>query len=350
MNSTAISQNLIGEEASVLDAAQALERARPKIVVVTDGEGRLRGTITDGDIRRALLRGVRLDASAAGIMYTSPAVGSITQSRESLITKMKERDIHQIPLLNDAGQVVAIKTLSELEQSGIHNNIVVLLAGGLGTRLRPLTEDCPKPMLKVGGKPLLQSIVERFVAYGFHRFRISVNYKAEMIKDFFGDGGTWGIEIAYIEEEEALGTAGPLGRLQDDVTEPVIVMNGDVLTSINLENMLQFHVDKGAAATVAVRSYDLQVPYGVLELDDDRVTAITEKPVFSFFVNAGAYVLASDVVNAIPKNRHLDMPDLLRGLLTEDQHIGVFPIYEYWMDIGRRDDFDQAQRDIRELV
>lgn len=342
--------NVLPMEATVLAAAKALERARPKIVVIVDGQNRVHGTITDGDVRRGLLHGVGLEEPVTRIMHTEPMLATVGETTRNIRTRMREKGLLQVPIVDAEGRLVSIRTLDEIENEERHDNLVILLAGGLGTRLRPLTEQQPKPMLDVGGRPLLESIIERFKRCGFHRFRVSVNYRAEVIKEYFGDGTDWGVEIHYIEEDKPLGTAGPLGMLDEVPELPVIVMNGDVLTTIDFDNMLEFHDQRQAAVTVGARAFEFQVPFGTLDLEEGRITNITEKPIKSFFVNAGMYVLSPSVVQNVPRNKRMDMPDLLKTCIRAKQNVIAFPIHEYWLDIGRHADFEQAQIDILELT
>jgi NDP-sugar pyrophosphorylase family protein len=222
------------------------------------------------------------------------------------------------------------------------------MAGGLGTRLRPLTEDCPKPMLPVAGKPLLQNILEGFIASGFHRFYISVHYLADVIKKHFGDGERWGITIRYIEEDRPLGTAGALGLLPSVDHLPLIVMNGDLLTRVDFAELLDFHEGQKAEVTVGVREYEMQVPFGVIRSEGQNVVGIVEKPIQRFFVNAGIYVLSPRLVHTVAAGEHLDMPDLIQQVLDRQSPVAMYPIHEYWLDIGRPDDFVRAQLDYSE--
>jgi NDP-sugar pyrophosphorylase family protein len=226
---------------------------------------------------------------------------------------------------------------------------VVLMAGGMGRRLHPITCDCPKPLIQVGNKPILETILENFIAHGFRRFYISVNYKAEMIKKHFGDGGRWGVEIRYIDEEFALGTAGPLGCLPERSAAPIIVMNGDILTQVNFHQLLAFHAEHRSKATMCVREYDFQIPYGVINLQHHRLVDIEEKPVQRFFVNAGIYALEPEVISMIPKNKHCDMPGLFKEVLQQGYETAAFPVREYWMDVGRIDDLERAKLEYSEV-
>jgi NDP-sugar pyrophosphorylase family protein len=219
------------------------------------------------------------------------------------------------------------------------------MAGGLGERLRPLTDSCPKPMLHVGGKPILENILESFIDQGFCNFFISVNYMAEAIIDYFGDGSCWGVSINYLREDKRLGTAGALSLLPSTPEEPFFVMNGDLLTKIRFDSMLQFHKEHKAAATMAVREYDFQVPYGVVKMNGAQIQSIDEKPIHKFFVSAGIYLLAPEVMAHVPNGQHLDMPNLFEQTSSAGGVATAFPLREYWIDIGRLEEFEKAQNE-----
>ncbi|MGQ9826160.1 MAG: nucleotidyltransferase family protein, partial [Desulfotomaculales bacterium] len=229
------------------------------------------------------------------------------------------------------------------------NNVVVIMAGGLGSRLRPLTDECPKPLLKVGGKPLLETILENFLEYGLYNFYFSVNYRAEMIREYFGDGSRWGANIEYINEEKRLGTAGALSLLPEKPKNTVLVMNGDLLTKINFEHLLDFHADTKADATMCVKEYNFQIPYGVVKTDRHRLIEIEEKPVKTFFISAGIYAIEPAVIDLIPRNTYFDMPGLFEKLIKENREAAVFPIREYWLDIGHKEDFERANGEFSEV-
>ena len=331
--------------ATIRDVAESLEKSSTQLVLATSGDDRLVGVINDGDIRRGLLRGETLDSPVETIMNTKFIAVREEDSPALTLTAMREKEIRQIPVLDGEGRLVGLRTLMDMTVPPRRDNWVVLMAGGLGQRLRPLTEDCPKPLLSVGGKPLLETILNQFIEYGFHRFYISVNYRAEMIENYFGDGSKFGIEIRYLREDDQLGTAGALGLLPSPPQEPVFVMNGDLLTRVDFPGMLDFHLERGASATMAVRNFEMQVPYGVVEVDDQKIVNLSEKPVHQFFVNAGIYVLSPEAVQSIPENGYLDMPTLFSQLNEAGKTTAAFPIHEYWMDIGRKQDFDQANCD-----
>ena len=280
---------------TIREALKVIDEGGIQIALVTDEEQHLQGVVTDGDIRRGILQGVDLGDPVSEVMNTSPITAHPQKDRQELLDTMQSRRIHQLPLVDADGRVVGIEVLDDLLNPESRSNPVVLMAGGLGTRLRPLTNDCPKPLLEVGDKPILETILESFTTYGFRRFFLSVNYKSDMIEDYFGDGSDWGVEITYIHEEKRLGTAGPLSLLPERPEESVLVMNGDLLTKLNFAHLLEFHRKHNSAATMCVREYEMQVPYGVIEAADHRIKKIEEKPINRYFVNAGIYVLEPDV-------------------------------------------------------
>lgn len=331
---------------SIKDAIRVLDKSAKQILLVANESALLLGTVTDGDIRRGILRGMSLDESVQKIMNPNPTVCRIDEGQEKILATMRSKLLHQIPLVDVNQRVMGLETLDELIQSRNKKNIVVLMAGGLGIRLRPLTDGCPKPMLKVGKKPLLETILENFIEHGFRRFYISVNYMANVIQSHFGNGSRWGADICYIQEEQQLGTAGALSLLPEKPIEPLLVMNGDLLTKVNFNQLLDFHSEHHAKATMCVREYDFQVPYGVVKIDDHRITGIDEKPIHRFFVNAGIYVLEPEVLDFIPKKSYFDMPTLFERLIEQGQEASAFPIREYWLDIGHLADYDRANGEV----
>ena len=336
---------VLSPSATIRDAAETLNRTSLQIALVAEENYFLKGVITDGDIRRGLLAGKALDSPASEIMQTNFFAGGPDDDQTELLATMRRQEFRQVPLLDENGCLVGLRTLMDLVTPARRDNWVVLMAGGLGQRLRPLTEDCPKPLLTVGNKPLLKTILDQFAEYGFEKFFISVNYRAEMVEEYFGDGSKHGVEIRYLREKDQLGTAGAVGLMAERPEAPVFVMNGDLLTRVDFPGMLAFHKEQKAKATMAVRSFDIQVPYGVVSVEDHRITRLEEKPTHKFFVNAGIYVLDPDVAAAIPRDTYLDMPTLFSQLMDQGQTTAAFPIHEYWMDIGRKQDFDQANFD-----
>lgn len=334
---------LLPETGTIADAIRVLETNTAHICVVVDAAGRLRGTITDGDVRRGLLRSLPLTTAAAEVMKVDPLVGRPSDNPYVLLTTLRRAQLRQLPLVDDSGYVVGITTLDELAGSGDRPNWVLLMAGGMGLRLRPLTDETPKPMLKVGSKPLLETTLETFLQQGFRQFYISVNYLAEKVKAHFGTGQKWSCEIRYLEESEQLGTAGALGLIETAPEHPIIVMNGDVLTKVNFGHLLEFHREQSAVATMCVREYDFQVPYGVVQLDGVQIKGVAEKPVHSFFVNAGIYVIEPTLLAAIPRDgKAFHMTHLFDAAIAERRRTAAFPIREYWIDIGQVEDFARA--------
>jgi len=337
--------NIVPPTATVHDAIRAIDANLVLMALVCEPDGRLCGTVTDGDVRRLILRGGSLDDPVATIMNPAPTTAPAGTPERRLLALMRRTGHRRIPLVDGRGRVTGVAFLEEFLHVGELDNWVVLMAGGLGSRLRPLTYDCPKPLLPVGPKPILETILESCRDQGFRRFFISVNYKADMVMRHFGDGSRWDVSIEYIKEDKKLGTAGPLRLLPELPDKPLLVMNGDLLTKINFRHLMDFHTEHRATATMCVRESTFQVPFGVVEVDDQRLTGIAEKPEQRFLVNAGIYMLDPEAVEAIPKDTYFDMPDLYDRLLAADRQVVVFPIREYWMDIGRLDDLERARCD-----
>lgn len=342
-------KTIITPDNPILEAMRIIDAGAMQIALIIDDEGRLIGVITDGDIRRGLLNGITLDQPVHLIMNKDFTAVSLNTSDEEILTLMKRKSLRQIPVLDDCGRVVDLKLLVDMIQLVSRDNWVVLMAGGFGSRLRPFTDECPKPLLQVGDKPLIETILENFVEHGFRKFFVSTHYKGEMIEVGLGDGSRWGVTIDYLREDEPLGTAGALGLLPERPTHPLIVMNGDVLTKVSPQFLIEFHKRHKAKATMSVRNYHFQIPYGVVRTDQHHLLGIHEKPSQHFFVNAGIYVLEPDVLDLIPKNTFLDMPKLFEQLIDLGYETVVFPIREYWIDIGQLDDFRQANGDYSKI-
>lgn len=332
---------LISPETSILQTISIIDKTALQIALVVDRERKLLGTVTDGDIRRAILKGISLEEKVTQIMNTSPTVAFITDHHTDILRLMRKKSLHQIPILHEDGKVLKIEVWDKLALKE-YDYSVILMAGGLGTRLRPLTDHYPKPMLKVGDKPILETILENFIEEGFRQFYITVNYKAEIIERYFGDGSRWGVNIQYTHEKQRLGTAGALSLLPQPIDKPVVVMNGDILTKVNFKQLLDFHRENQAIATMCVREYEHQVPYGVVKLNQQYVSRIEEKPVQRYFVNAGIYVLNPEALSFITHETFYDMPSLFEQLIADGKLTAGFPIREYWIDIGRMSEYNQA--------
>jgi dTDP-glucose pyrophosphorylase len=336
-------KTLVTPETSIRDTIGKINDSALQIALVVDSGKVLLGTVTDGDIRAGILKGVSLDAAVQTIMHRQPSVARPGEDRESILSMMKVKRIHHIPVVDREGRLIGLETLDALIKPAPRDNIVVLMAGGLGTRLRPLTDERPKPLLSIGNRPILETIILNFIEYGLSRFYIAVNYKAEMVIDHFGDGSRWDVSISYLHEKQRMGTAGALGLLPEKPSQTLLVMNADLLTKVNFANLLTYHAKHNAKATMCVREYDFQVPYGVVNLDDHRLVSIEEKPVKRFFVNAGIYAMEPDVLDLVPQDTFFDMPQLFEQLVKRKKHeAAVFPIREYWMDIGQMNDFERA--------
>lgn len=334
---------LINADMSLRETIRVIDSGALKIALVVDADQKLLGTVTDGDIRRGILRGCSLEDSVQQVLNRTPTVAAQNEGKDQILALMRLKQVYQIPVIDGDGRVVGLEIVERILETPRYDNCVILMAGGLGSRLKPLTDDTPKPLLKVGGKPILETILENFIHYGFTNFRISVNYKGELIENYFGDGSRWGARIEYLRESKKLGTAGALGLLTERPNLPVLVMNGDVLTKVNFQQLLEFHREHRALATMCVREYDFQVPYGVVTVDNHRILNIEEKPVQRFFVNAGIYVLEPEALDLIPEDTFFDMPTLFEKVVAQQKETAVFPIREYWLDIGRMDDFQRAE-------
>jgi dTDP-glucose pyrophosphorylase len=341
---------IVQPELSILETVKAIEAGGIQAVLVATGDAKLVGVATDGDIRRGILRGVTLDAPVKLVMNTQPAVLSPSASREQALVLMTKLRIRQIPVTDAAGTIIGIyhADMPGAEAEG-EGHWAVIMAGGRGTRLHPLTQTTPKPMLKVGGRPLIETIVRNLIGEGFRRIYISVNYMTEVFKYHFGDGSQFGADIRYIEETTRLGTAGALGLLQERPPGPFLVMNGDLLTSVNLKSLIAYHNENHGLCTMCVRDYRVQIPYGVVETHAGQVSAIAEKPTKNFFVNAGIYVVEPSLLARIKPGEYLDMTKLIEGVIADNVRVNSFPIHEYWLDIGHADDLQRAREEFDEV-
>lgn len=337
---------------SIRSVMAAIERGAKGIALVVDPSRRLEATVTDGDLRRAILGGASLEDRVAALPALAsrrrPVTAPLESSREQQLALMRRARVRQLPLLDAQGRVVDLTTSDDLASERLPVQAVIM-AGGFGTRLRPLTDITPKPMLEIDGQPLLERTIESLRRFGIRRISITTHYLPEKITSHFGDGSRYGVELRYLAEERPLGTAGALG-LVEDCDEPLLVMNGDIFTRIDFRSLVEFHRERRAELTVAVRQYDVQVPYGVIETRQGMVCGLLEKPRYEFLVNAGVYVLEPAARRRIPRRRRLDMTDLIQGLIAEGGQVACFPVLEYWLDIGRFDDLRQAQLDARGQV
>jgi len=337
------------KSSTIKEAMQTIDTGAMKIAVVIDEKGRLIGTLTDGDIRRGLLRGLILEDSIESIIQKNPLVAYVNESKEKLLAKTLGKRIYHLPVLDHDGVVVGIEDIEVLLTSQKKPNYVVLMVGGLGTRLYPLTKKLPKPMIKVGNRPILETIILNFKQYGFTKIILSVNYKAEMVEEYFKDGRDFGVEIEYIYENKRMGTAGALSLMKNKFQESFFVMNGDLLTNVNFEHFLNFHQENKAIATMGVREYEQQIPYGVIHQNNGVIESIVEKPTQRYYVNAGIYILEPEVLEYIPQDQFYDMPTLFETLIQNNKEPLSFPVHEYWLDIGQMKELQQARDEYFEV-
>jgi len=334
---------------SIKDALKIIDKESLRVALVVDNN-KLVGMVTDGDVRRGILKGVELTDPVKNIMNDIPLSANVNLATEELRKIMQQRQILSLPLVDDKGCLVGLKTLYDTLTVKKRENPVFIMAGGFGTRLKPLTDNCPKPMLKVGDKPMLETLINNFKNHGFYKFYISTHYLPEVIMDYFGNGDNFDVEITYVHEETPLGTGGALSLLPNTLpNEPLIMINGDILTNVDFSRVLDFHVQQQSDATMCVRDYEIKIPFGVIEGDGHEITAMVEKPTYRYFVNAGIYIISNHIINSLPKNERLDMPTLFEIKQQAGFKTLKFPIHEYWLDVGRHDDFNKAQIDIHDL-
>lgn len=334
---------LLTNSATLQEAISNLDKVAIKIVLVVDGTGRLEGTISDGDIRRGLLRGLDMSSPITTVIHRNPFVVPPNMARETIMQLMLANKIQQIPVVDENRQVTGLHLWEQITTQQPKPNAMVIMAGGKGTRLRPHTEHCPKPMLPVGGKPMLEHIIERAMTNGFSHFILAIHYLGHMVEDYFGDGAKMNARIEYIRENSPLGTAGALGLLAHPPEAPFIVTNGDVLTDINYGELLDFHIRHQAAATMAVRTHEWQHPFGVVQIQGLDIVGFEEKPIARSHINAGIYVLSPESLNVLNTNESCDMPTLFERLQASKQRTVAYPMHEPWLDVGRPSDYETAQ-------
>ncbi|KUF35297.1 nucleotidyltransferase family protein [Lysinibacillus sp. F5] len=339
---------IVTKNQTLLETMKIIDDSSLQFAVVVDEEQHLLGTVTDGDIRRGILRGEGLEVPITSIMNPNPISAKSKQKSYKYKQYMKTKLLKQLPIVDDSNRIINILFMDKMD-SLTNKNTIVLMLGGLGTRLRPLTNDIPKPMLKVGNKPILETIIEGFKQYGYSHFIFSVNYKKEVIQDYFQNGEAFDVTIDYIEEDKRMGTAGALSLWKNRPTEPFFVMNGDLLTQINFDQLMNFHIENQSLATMCVREYEYQIPYGVIETNGTELITIKEKPVHRSFINAGIYVLSPEIFDYIPKDEYYDMPTLFDRLLVQGKKTTAFPIHEYWLDIGQVDEFERADNEYTKI-
>lgn len=347
-----LSSFLVVPTDNVRHAMECIDRNAKGIALVVDAERHLIGTVTDGDVRRAILAGVPHDAPVTRLLsahraprHFVPLTAPAATPPPALLQLMNQHQVRHIPLVDAHHRVVDLALLGDLVKEYEPALKAVVMAGGEGRRLRPLTEHMPKPMLPLGNRPLLELIIDRLREAGIRRVNLTTHYRADVITNHFGDGHDFGVEIRYLQENEPLGTAGALSLVEAS-DEPLLVMNGDILTGVDFRAMLDFHREQDADMTVAVRLHEVKVAFGVVELDGCAIRRIVEKPTLRQFVNAGMYLLNPDILRYLPDGQRVDMPDLITLLLREGRRVAGFPIREYWLDIGQMKDYQQAVADV----
>jgi dTDP-glucose pyrophosphorylase len=336
-------RTLLHGDATIKDAINVLNVSELRIVLAVDENEKLLGTISDGDIRRGLLKGLQLENSLAAIWNHEAIVVPENMSTEMVKELMLVNKIQQIPIVDENQRLIGLHLWDEFVYPVSRENIFVIMAGGRGTRLGTQTENCPKPLLLVAGRPILEHIINRAQAEGFTHFVIAINYLGYMIEEYFGDGRKMGVKIDYLREEKPLGTAGALTLFEELPNLPIVVTNGDVITEIRYAAILDFHEKQGAAATMAVRSHEWQNPFGVVQIQGVEIISYDEKPIYRSNVNAGVYVLDPAVLKFIPKSEAFDMPSLLEIAGKNSERIVAYPVHEQWLDVGRPKDLQQAE-------
>lgn len=335
---------LLATTAKIGDAIAALDRTGLQIILVVDPDDGLIGTITDGDIRRGLLKGRTLKSPVVDIVHHEPMVVPPGLPDDAVLQIMSANKVHQLPIVDSDRRVVGLHVWDNLQRPQERANLMVVMAGGKGTRLRPHTENCPKPLLPVGGRPILEHVVERAKMAGIRRFMFSIHYLGHMIEEHFGDGSAWDVEIDYLRENEPLGTGGALSLMKARPDRPFLVTNGDVMTEVGYGEIVDYHQLHGAAATMAVRSHELKNQFGVVRTEGLDIVGFEEKPVVRSLVNAGIYVIDPSALDCLAEGEHCDMPSLFDRLRAQARRTIVFPLHEQWLDVGRPDDLERARQ------
>ena len=340
---------LLNVDSTIKKAIRSLEESGEQIVMITSDSGVLMGLVTDGDVRRALLSGHNLDNSVELIMNPRPLVVSDNVSEAEVLELMTANRVHQIPVVDSDSKVIGLHVLDNILKSPPLPNTLLIMAGGLGTRLRPYTQDCPKPMLLIGKKPILEHIIEKAILNGFKDFIISLNYLPEVIEEYFKDGSRWGVNITYLREDSPLGTAGALSLIEKKLEHPLVVINGDIISDLNFVDVIAFHERYKAGATMVGRPYEVQNPFGVIVTNGVDLNSFDEKPVYRSLVNAGIYIINPEMLEHLEPNEHCDMPTLFLRIMEKSKAV-VYPMYERWLDVGRPEDLNIAGKFDGDLI
>lgn len=345
-----IEKLLVYKNYSVRQVLEALNNGAKGIVFVVDESNKLIGSITDGDIRRAILKDVSMNDSIETIIHYNPVYIEKHMTRTEIKDIFIKKAVKQLPIVNKDKKIIDLISINDILLPEGRENPVMIMAGGLGTRLKELTKEVPKPMLKVGNDPMLQHIIRNFKDYGYNEILISVNYKGEIIENYFQDGYAYGVKIEYIREHKRLGTAGGIKLAKEYLGKPFFVMNGDIFTNLNVENMMNFHLENKYDITVGTRKHSFQIPYGVIDIEENNIRMLREKPVIDHMINAGVYCLNPSVIKYIPNDEYFEITDLINICIKNRLRVGSYEIKEYWMDIGRIEDYNRVNEDIYDLM
>ena len=342
-----LSQILINPNTSIIDTLKVIDDAAVEIALVIDENQCLIGTVTDGDIRRGLIKGAKLNEPIHSLMNSSPITADLNTTDDELLFLMTNRSIKHMPIIDKDKHVLRLVLLKDLIAGKKRPNFAVIMAGGLGSRLGSLTQNTPKPLLPIGGKPVIARIAEQLKKHGIDEIFVSINYKGSQIKNWFEKNPIIGAQISYLEEKEFLGTAGALSLLPNIPSNPFIVINGDIISPVNFGSLLEFHQQSQNSMTLCTREFNFQVPYGVLKLNGSQLLSIEEKPSQNIFINAGIYVINPELLKYIPENKRFDMPELINIAIKEGKEIGCYPVSDYWLDIGTPQDYIKADEEYK---
>lgn len=340
----------IYKNCSIRHALEVLDSGAKGIVLLVDEDKKLLATITDGDIRRAILKGISLEESVEKVAHFNPVSIRNDMTKEEIKEIMIKKALKVIPIVSENNIVIDLITINDILLPSGKDNLVVIMAGGLGTRLKDLTKEIPKPMLQVGEDPMLQHIINNFKQYGYNKILLSVNYKSEIIENYFQDGFAYGVKINYIKETKRLGTAGGIKLAQKYVNNPFFVINGDIFTNLNVDNMMRFHMKNNYDITVGTRKHSFQIPYGVIDAENNSIQGLKEKPIIEYLINGGVYCVNPDLIDYIPDDEYFEITDLINICINNGRRVGSYEINDYWMDIGKIEDYNKVNRDIYDLI
>ena len=333
---------------SLRTAMELFQKNGKKTVFITNNTNKLLGVLSDGDIRRYLLKNSNIDTSVKDAMNSSPMSLSVESSKSSILDFFRKEDVSCLPIIDLSGILIDIIIRNDARLISDVNNFVVIMAGGFGTRLGEMTKNCPKPMIKIEGIPIIEHIINNFKKYGFKKFIITTHYLSQIIKDYLGDGSKLDIEITYVYEDEPLGTGGSLTLMPDNFTDlPIIVTNGDIITKLNYGELLEFHNENKNDITMCLHLYENKIDFGVVEVENGVVKKLVEKPTVEYLINSGVYVLNSSQLEKFDKNSVLTMPEIIEHCIDMGSNVGSFILADYWIDVGRLQDLQKAKNDIK---